>query len=180
MSKDRPGPILFARTIRETTPWGNLYVTLNFAEEKPFEVFLHIGKSGSEITAMTEAMARLISIGLRCGCPLDELTTTLKGLSGRECWMFDCDDKRVIRSLPEAVALLLEKLNTPSDTATPQVQAAPKLELPAASEAPEILPALEVPNPSRNSEVICPECGAPMELMGGCSYCLSCGYSPCK
>lgn len=180
MSKERPGPILFAKTIRETTPWGNLYVTLNFDGIEPFEVFLHIGKSGSEITAMTEAMARLISIGLRRGCPLKDLINTLKGLSGKEYWMFDCDDNRVVRSLPEAVALLLEKLNTPSDSATPQVQTAPKEELPAASEAPEIQPALEVPKPSRKSEVICPECGAPMELMGGCSYCLSCGYSPCK
>ena len=26
----------------------------------------------------------------------------------------------------------------------------------------------------------CPECGAPMEMISGCEYCFSCGYSPCK
>ena len=108
--KERPSSIIFGKTIKDTTPWGSLYLTLNFDEKKPFEIFINIGKSGSELKAMTEALSRVISIGLRSGCKLEDFIDTLKGLSGKEYWMLDSDDDHVTRSIPDAVALLLEKL----------------------------------------------------------------------
>ena len=146
--KQRPTSVVFGKTIRDTTPWGSIYVTLNLDNNEPFEVFINVGKSGSEMKAMTEALARTISIGLRSGGKLEDFIDTLKGLSGKECWMLDCDDDHVVRSTPDAVALLLEKL----------------IEREAAEDG----------------DKKCPECGAPLELVSGCSYCFSCGYSPCK
>ena len=65
--KERPAPVVFGKTIKERTPWGNIYVTLNYDGGEPFETFITVGKSGSELKAMTEALSRVISIALRSG-----------------------------------------------------------------------------------------------------------------
>ena len=150
--KARPGLVVFGKTIKDTTPWGSIYVTLNFDGKDPFEIFVNVGKSGSEMKAMTEALSRVISIGLRSGCSLEDFIDTLKGLSGKEYWMLNCDENHVARSIPDAIALLLEKLID-----------------------------REVVTARRNDKsMMCPECGAPLEMISGCEYCFSCGYSPCK
>lgn len=150
--KARPGFVMFGKTIKDTTPWGSIYVTLNLDGKDPFEIFVNVGKSGSEMKAMTEALSRVISIGLRSGCSLEDFIDTLKGLSGKEYWMLNCDDNHVVRSVPDAIALLLEKLIN-----------------------------REAVNARRNDKaLICPECGSPLEMISGCEYCFSCGYSPCK
>ena len=89
--KERPGLVVFGKTIKESTPWGSIYITLNFDGKDPFEIFITIGKSGSELKAMTEALSRAISIGLRSGSKLEDFIATLKGLSGKEYWMFGFD-----------------------------------------------------------------------------------------
>ena len=150
--KARPGLVVFGKTIKDTTPWGSIYVTLNFDGKEPFEIFINVGKSGSELKAMTEALSRVISIGLRSGCSLEDFIDTLKGLSGKEYWMLNCDDNHVARSIPDAIALLLEKLINR-----------------------EVLAAKR-----RDKSLLCPECGSPLEMISGCEYCFSCGYSPCK
>lgn len=148
--KKRPGLIVFGKTIKQKTPWGSMYVTLNFDGCEPFEVFATIGKSGSELNAMTEALSRAISIGLRSGGKLEDFIATLKGLSGKEYWVFDYDDTHIARSIPDAIAMLLEKL----------IEKEGHLE--------------------EKHDLRCPECGSPMEMISGCAYCFSCGYSPCK
>ena len=148
--KERPGLVVFGKTIKDTTPWGSIYVTLNFDKNAPFEVFINVGKSGSELKAMTEALSRIISIGLRSGCNIENFIDTLKGLSGKECWLLDGDDSNFVRSIPDTVAVLLEKLIGKQDKKI------------------------------NDTNHACPECGSPMELISGCAYCFSCGYSPCK
>ncbi len=171
--KERPGPVIFGKTIKEHTPWGSIYVTLNFDADGPFEVFITVGKSGSELTAMMEALSRIISIGLRSGCRLEDFIDTLKGLSGKEVWMFDYDEQKVVRSLPDAAALLLEKLLGRQMTEN-AAGAAHTTAL-----GPAVVPEADQPEHDKGS-VPCPECGAPMEPVSGCLYCYSCGYSPCK
>ncbi|MDR1978215.1 MAG: adenosylcobalamin-dependent ribonucleoside-diphosphate reductase [Synergistaceae bacterium] len=150
--KERPRLVVFGKTIKESTPWGSIYITLNFDGNDPFEIFITIGKSGSELKAMTEALSRAISIGLRSGSKLEDFIDTLKGLSGKEYWMFGFDESHVARSIPDAIAVLLEKLVERGDQ-TPVVH---------------------------EGGAPCPECKAPMEMISGCAYCFSCGYSPCK
>ncbi|MBQ7665553.1 MAG: ribonucleoside-diphosphate reductase, partial [Synergistaceae bacterium] len=150
--KARPGLVVFGKTIKDTTPWGSIYITLNLDGKEPFEIFINVGKSGSEMKAMTEALSRVISIGLRSGCSLEDFIDTLKGLSGKEYWMLNCDDDHVARSVPDAIALLLEKLIDR-----------------------EVISARR-----HDKSMLCPDCGAPLEMISGCEYCFSCGYSPCK
>ncbi|MBQ9628714.1 MAG: adenosylcobalamin-dependent ribonucleoside-diphosphate reductase [Synergistaceae bacterium] len=150
--KERPGLVVYGKTIKDKTPWGSMYVTMNFDGKEPFEIFVNVGKSGSELKAMTEALSRVISIGLRSGCSLEDFIDTLKGLSGKEYWMLKFNDNYVVRSIPDAIALMLEKL---IDRETTNARMSDK-------------------------SMICPDCGAPLERISGCEYCFSCGYSPCK
>ena len=45
--KKRP-PLLSGRTVKIGTSYGNLYLTLNFTDGQPFEVFATLGKSGKD------------------------------------------------------------------------------------------------------------------------------------
>jgi ribonucleoside-diphosphate reductase alpha chain len=150
--KARPGLVVFGKTIKESTPWGSIYITLNFDGNDPFVIFITVGKSGSDLKAMTEALSRAISIGLRSGSKLEDFIDTLKGLSGKEYWMFGFDETHVARSIPDAIAVLLQKLVEKGD----------------------------VPLSGHEGGAPCPECKSPMEMISGCAYCFVCGYSPCK
>ena len=59
--KERP-ETLEGFTTKMTTGYGNLYVTVTEYENRPFEVFATIGKSGRSTTAKTEAIGRLVSL----------------------------------------------------------------------------------------------------------------------
>ena len=73
---------LTGHTTRIQTPLGNLFVTVNSADGKPFELFAQIGKAGSDVVAFTEAIARLISLALRCGVGVKEIIAQLEGIGG--------------------------------------------------------------------------------------------------
>jgi len=58
-------PVLTGSTLRVPTGLGTAWVTINSAEQGPFEVFVNIGRGGSDIQADAEAIGRLISLVLR-------------------------------------------------------------------------------------------------------------------
>ena len=80
---DRPQR-LCGFTDAKRTPMGNLYLTLNVFENHPFEMFAQIGKAGSDVTAFTEAIARLISLAFRCGIDPAEVSDQLIGIGGSQ------------------------------------------------------------------------------------------------
>ena len=73
---------LSGHTTSVRTPLGNLFITVNAVDGRPFELFAQIGKAGSDVIAFTEAIARLISLALRCGVSVDEIVTQLEGIGG--------------------------------------------------------------------------------------------------
>jgi len=88
------------------TGFGNLYVTISFHNQKPFEVFASIGKSGYSTMADAEALGRLISTALRSGVEAEEVITQLKGIGGSEPIF---TEGGLIQSIPDAIAKVLEK-----------------------------------------------------------------------
>jgi cell fate (sporulation/competence/biofilm development) regulator YlbF (YheA/YmcA/DUF963 family) len=63
--------ILRSHTSRLETRQGTAFITLTSdVEGEPFEVFLNLGKAGSETFAAAEALGRLISLALRISSPL--------------------------------------------------------------------------------------------------------------
>lgn len=99
-------------TYQAETPIGKTYITVNHNEGKPFEVFIANGKSGSDVTAMADALGRMISVMLRLQSPvparerLRKIVSELAGLGGSRSVGFG---ENKVRSLPDAVAKVLAR-----------------------------------------------------------------------
>ena len=108
--KERPIKAAGA-TYRLNTPVGVAFVTINHDEEgNPLEVFINVGKAGSDVAAMAEALGRTISTALRFRgdlAPIErarEISHQLSGIGGRRSVGFGPNK---ILSLPDAVAAAL-------------------------------------------------------------------------
>ena len=81
--KSDPRPVILdGPTARVETGCGRMYVTLNFQGDRPFEIFIRLGKAGGCAGAQTEATARLLSWGFRLGGDIEE---ALKHIAGIQC-----------------------------------------------------------------------------------------------
>lgn len=163
--KVRPRPHrLEGKTYRLKTPLGTAYTTVNVnGENEPFEIFLNVGKAGSDTAAVAEAIGRLISLVLRIPSPLsatkrlNQVVRQLTGIGGGRPMGFGRDR---VRSLPDGVAqVLAEHLGL---TEPPSMKSEGE-QLPLFSEGD-----------------LCPECGqATLIYEEGCRHCYTCGYSEC-
>lgn len=165
----RPRPAaLRGSTYRKETPLGTAYITVNSDErEEPFEIFLNVGKAGSEVSAVSEAMGRLMSLILRMPASLPPserlrwVMDEMAGIGGGRPLGFGVNR---VRSLPDGIAqVLAEHLSG----------------LPASAE-PLHAEQLALPIAQRPIGDICPECGEAAFLnVEGCRKCAVCGYSEC-
>ncbi len=114
--KERPrvGPIpqdrpvtLPSVTDKIKTGFGNLYVTISFYNQKPFEVFASIGKSGYSTMADAEALGRLISLALRSGVDAKEVIQPAQGDRRRRSP--SSPRAALVQSIPDAIAKVLER-----------------------------------------------------------------------
>jgi ribonucleoside-diphosphate reductase alpha chain len=149
-------------------------------EGQPFEVFLEIGKAGSDIKAMAEAMGRLMSLTLRMASPVSpvervrEIVKQITGIGGARSYGFG---KRRVLSLPDAVgqALAENYLNVTysgeeGDQGAEMAFDTGELILPKQTES--AIPA--------TSADLCPNCGdSAFVRVEGCQTCYACGYSEC-
>ncbi|HKK20932.1 MAG TPA: vitamin B12-dependent ribonucleotide reductase [candidate division Zixibacteria bacterium] len=103
--EERPD-LLTGITEKIRTGYGNLYITANLKEGKPFEVFAHIGKSGYTTMADTEAICRLISLALRSHVPVEQIIKQLRGIGGSS-QIFAGGGK--VSSIPDAIAQFLHR-----------------------------------------------------------------------
>lgn len=97
---------LYGETTRIETPVGTAYVTVNFHNDQPTEVFITLGKAGSDERAAAEALARLCSISLQFSTPLSVLARQLRGISSENTMGLGPNK---ILSMPDAVGKVLEK-----------------------------------------------------------------------
>ncbi|HEY4694521.1 MAG TPA: adenosylcobalamin-dependent ribonucleoside-diphosphate reductase [Candidatus Nanoarchaeia archaeon] len=98
-------------TRRIATPVGHAFVTINEDEAgNPFEVFINVGKAGSDITADAEAIGRLISLALRIPSNyspaevVQQVVNQLSGIGGSSSRGFGIDR---IHSLADALSKVL-------------------------------------------------------------------------
>ncbi len=141
--------VLKGITEKITTSFGNLYVTINMLDEKPFEVFAQIGKSGHSTMADTEAIGRLISLALRSGIDVNDIIDQLRGIGGASQVY---GNGGLIKSIPDAIAKVLH--NHFGNGKKPK-------------------PDMDIGNE------VCPECQSKLEFVSGCVICPGCGYSQC-
>jgi ribonucleoside-diphosphate reductase alpha chain len=169
----RPRPeVMSGKTYRVKTGYGKLYVTINNDERgTPFEVFATIGRSGGFFQEQSEAICRLMSLALRAGVKVEEVSDELKGIRG-PMPMFT--DKGTILSLPDALGKILEQ----HVTTAAQIE-----EVIARPEKQEVLPFAKIHEKSIADFGFmpgCPDCGSPLLMQEGCISCKSCGFSRCS
>jgi ribonucleoside-diphosphate reductase alpha chain len=105
LPEERPDT-LNSITDKIKTGFGNLYVTIGFFNQKPFEVFASIGKSGYSTMADAEAIGRLISLALRTGVDPKEVVSQIQGIGGSEPIF---TEGGLVTSIPDAIAKVLER-----------------------------------------------------------------------
>lgn len=110
MKKARPRQeVMNGMTSKVELLCGNLYVTVNTDEnDNPFEVFLQLGKAGGCGYSQLEALARTISLSLRSGVALTEVSKQLKGI---RCPQQSFSKGKTYFSCADAVAIALDELN---------------------------------------------------------------------
>ncbi len=110
----KPRPMVVnGSTYQVETPVGQAYVTVNTnGGNQPIEMFINVGKAGSDVTAMAEAMGRIISLCLRMASPLPpmerirKIAAELIGIGGARSLGFG---ENRVRSLPDAVAKVIDR-----------------------------------------------------------------------
>ena len=105
LPEERPDT-LNSITDKIKTGFGNLYVTITFFNQKPFEVFASIGKSGYSTMADAEAIGRLISLALRTGVDPKEVVSQIAGIGGSDPVF---TEGGLVTSIPDAIAKVLER-----------------------------------------------------------------------
>jgi ribonucleoside-diphosphate reductase alpha chain len=166
---------LHGYTYRKATPIGTAYITVNAngdGDAAPFEVFVNVGKAGSDVSADAEGLGRLISLLLRVPSPLSpeeriqNIVAQLQNIGSGNPQGFG---KHRVMSLPDAVSQVLAEhvgLNTQ--------QVLPGM--PEMSDQEQH--SIQLPLPLKGD--YCPQCGqASMFHVEGCRKCFSCGYSAC-
>lgn len=160
--KPRPRPkVISGSTTKQRTGCGNLYVTVNEDKQGPFEVFAQLGKAGGCAASQTEAISRLVSLALRSGIDIDDITKQLKAI---RCPAPFLGKDGIILSCPDAIAQALELW-------------AGKKEM--AKEEKTLDDFEEEEKVEMNIMGVCPDCGNVLASDGGCTVCGFCGYSRC-
>ena len=157
---ERPTSLL-GTTYRIRSPEGNVFVTVNKEDDEPFELFISVGKAGSDIASYAEALGRMISLTLRVPSTisranrLELIREQLVGIGGSR---FEGFGENRVRSLADAIATAINLHMEPQPKAiVTEIKA----------------------NPMDVGET-CPECGnLSLVRQEGCSLCTSCGYSEC-
>ncbi len=148
-------------TLSKETPSGTVHITMNDDEEGPAEVFMTIGKAGSDIMAMAESLGRSISLYLRTPALLSrhekvrEMVEQLRGIGGASSVGFG---EARVSSLADGIARAMEEQWLRAEIRGNGHEKKSALRL---------------------SGNLCPKCGVNMVREEGCQKCYKCGYSEC-
>lgn len=165
--------VLVGKTIKLKVMQGTLYLTANFDKESIREVFITLGKAGSDEKSYCEAMGKLISRYLQVGGDIKEVISSLKGIrSSTVMW----DHGLRVYSVPDAIAKALELATGQESMSAHNEPITLKDHVKQAQD--------EKPSEAAGSDGTkmesCPSCGE-RTLMNesGCVTCKACGYTRC-
>jgi hypothetical protein len=178
----------------QTLTWGQVDFHLVYGGNGLEEIWLTVGKSGTEVQSLGEATCRLINLLLLNGVPIPKIVREIRGIRGadseglgpnRILGLADLIGK-VLQEAPEqygtAQAFHLERRITDSSASIPQVESV-SAPTPQPVEAMHELPMLsQISSAATAGSALCPECGAELQQINGCKggACVVCGYSSCS
>lgn len=188
---------LTGSTYRMNTPVGTAFITINEDENgDPLEVFINVGKAGSDVAAMAEALGRTLSTALKFRGGVGakekarEFAEQLSGIGGRRSIGFG---PTKIKSLPDALAGALSVHynfgingyhNSPNvfgvyaSNTNEENQSEVVASMPSTTK--EQQESLFLTATKEKVGDICPSCGAgTLVFEEGCSKCHACGHSEC-
>lgn len=131
---------------------GKIYVTVNMDEDngEPVETFIQWGKAGTDENSIMEALGRLVSLALKEGVAIKEITKQLRGIGGKT---FAFHKGETFSSIPDAIAKTID-LAVSEEKRSKETQ-------------------------FTMFHAVCPECNEPINYSEGCNKCLNCGFSTC-
>ena len=164
-------------TVSRKSPFGTAYITINCDEQdNPFEVFIMVGKAGSDLQADAEGLGRMISLQLRTTAPQNRMEMLrlivgqLNGIGGARTSGMGVQR---IRSLPDVVASVLNEQFFEQEEPR-------QLGLPINAESLAVAAANEALESHFRNADMCPECGTfSLIHTEGCRTCPTCGFSEC-
>lgn len=147
-------------TSRLNTSMGTMYLTINRDDSgHPVEIFVNVGKAGSDVMAIGEAVGRLVSMSLQWGIPTNKIASQLVGVGGTSS---------LSPGLVHAIGRALENAHSSGDGSAIAKAAYP---------APVTTNSIAKDTDMRK---LCPECGSfSLVREEGCEKCHHCGFSKC-
>jgi hypothetical protein len=186
-----------SRTI-STFTWGNIEAHLRYSSAGLVSLWLVVGKSGTEVQSLCEAICRLTNLLLAHQVPIPEIVQQLRGIRGADSE--GLGPHRILgladtigKILQEAPAALASSDITPMQavaTTPAQEVIAPESTQHAnnnkqsavKANSAVLSPSLLELSGNNHRMSLCPECGSELQAMNGCSggACQVCGYSSCS
>ncbi len=179
---------LHGSTYSVKTPQGKAFITVNRdSNGRPFEVFINVGKAGTDVSALSEGLGRLVSGWLRApgssGSTVTEIISQLAGIGGGRSVGYG---KSRVRSIPDAVAKVLAEefgYDFPKNSVNGNNGNGDSNDNPGSSENSGFHHGddREVPLPGvMGNTDMCPDCGNYSLIKEeGCAKCYVCGFSVC-
>ncbi|WAH44012.1 adenosylcobalamin-dependent ribonucleoside-diphosphate reductase [Alicyclobacillus fastidiosus] len=181
IKRKRPD-VLYGATYRKDTPLGRAFITINDDPEDHVatEIFVNIGKAGTDVYAANEALGRAITLYLRDSANPNkeaELVKHFSGIGGSSAVGFG---SRRITSVPDAIAKsIIEHAETfpMRQAAYEQWASGQETATTESTEGPVGRKTLRSYSVEKD---LCPNCHQnSLVHTGGCYECEACGYSKC-
>jgi hypothetical protein len=191
-----------------TFTWGEVQIYLTYNQQSLCSIWVTVGKSGTEVQSLCEAISRLINLLLSQQVPIPDICRQIRGIRGADSE--GLGPNRIL-GLADLVGKALqeapERLSFVSTADTTVAHEADQskstrlggTEIPVTYTSDSTLsegsihpsPALEtdtiaaawaIPDQENLTAMLCPECSAELHHMNGCSggACPVCGYSSCS
>lgn len=179
-----------------TYTWGQVDCYLTYGESGLQQFWVTVGKSGTEVQSLCEAIARLVNLLLAQQVAVTDIVKQLRGIRGGTpeglgpntlLGLADLIGK-VLQEAPVAGSAPAMAVSATPTAAPAETSVGIKVELMDVAETP-VAASSAAAEPSWVSlsddlleAALCPECGAQLQQMNGCSggACAVCGYSSCS
>ncbi len=190
--RKRPA-VLYGATYKKETPLGTAFITINDDPQDHLarEVFVNIGKAGTDVYAANEALGRAITLYLKDSQNPEKEAVLVKHFSGIGGHSSVGFGEHRISSVPDAIAKsLIEHYETFPMRKVTQEHLHEKdntFELSGDAIASDLSVAMIKPDAAHSTlrelavdKDLCPECHQhTLVRHGGCYECEACGYSKC-
>ena len=157
---------LSGTTYRVPTNESTMFITVNYKNGSPIELFTTIGKAGGNAGAWTEAISRLISLALQSNVDAHDIANQLVGINSGTPFYYDSVP---YLSIPDAIGKTIIKSYNDKE-----------IDEYDHFEASKEIPIDMINKKVSNKGHLCPVCNNELVMQEGCMTCPSCNYSKCN